>query len=113
MRALVLIAAFFASGLSPAFAQDDPRYAVSMRWMRDGSGARVGMVYEASNRTDAPLCLSVRARDDNLHGGIVAPTVVLAPRARRVRIASFFIRFAARDGHSLVQTRVEENCTPA
>jgi len=110
MRIIITLLALIFMLAAPSYAQDDPRYSVSMRWMRDGSGSRVGMIYEATNRTDEPLCLSVRSSIDNLHGGIVAPTVLLPPHARRVRIASFMVRFTNRSGESLVLTQVEPDC---
>lgn len=106
-----LLAVLWLLAAAPAAAQDDPRYTIDTRPMRDGTGQPVGTVYEATNNTDAPLCLELRSAVENARGGIVAPTIVLEPRAQRVRVASFMIRMARNAGSSLLYTRVAENCS--
>jgi hypothetical protein len=112
VKALVVVGVF-ACGLvsGVAAAQDDPRFRVTSRYMHDGTGARVGVVYMVTNLTDDHICVRpvVRTRENVLR---TTPNDVirLRPRQRNVRLVNFFLRHFREQGVVAATAVWEPDC---
>jgi hypothetical protein len=95
----------------PEVRQRDPRFTLDAQYQRDGTGAPVGVTFKVTNNTDEPLCIRPHIRQAELtRGGGVAQVIVLEPRQRNVRIASFFMGNARYGGSVAFTATADTDC---